>query len=131
MNRIQNVGTTRGTAGVITLAPISAGTLKSISTPDFVQGSIGTLEYKDGAPSQAIVDKVLGHLDLMHGVEAFLNAYPGVDVSLQEEWDERTPSSPTEWITGGYSNLSYPLSPSTRRALLSTHTSGLARVRRL
>src|SRR5271167_4672346 len=50
---------------------------KSILTPDKVASSLGTLEYKDGAPSKATADKVYDHLDLMHGVEAFVNAYQG------------------------------------------------------
>src|SRR5271167_3555004 len=50
---------------------------KSILTPDKVASSLGTLEYKDGAPSQATADKVYDNLDLMHGVEAFVNAYQG------------------------------------------------------
>ncbi len=50
---------------------------KSITTPDRVQSSIGTLEYKDGAPSKETVEKVYDNLDRMHGVEAFVNAYQG------------------------------------------------------
>lgn len=51
--------------------------MTSISTPDKVETRIGTLEYKDGAPSRETVAKVYDHLDLMHGVEAFVNAYQG------------------------------------------------------
>ena len=40
---------------------------KSITTPDRVQSSIGTLEYKDGAPTKATVEKVYDTLDRMHG----------------------------------------------------------------
>ena len=43
--------------------------------------SIGTLEYKDGAPSKETVAKVYDYLDLMHGVEAFVNAYQGASVA--------------------------------------------------
>ena len=43
---------------------------------DKIQSSIGTLEYKDGAPSKETVTKAYDYLDLMHGVEAFVNAYP-------------------------------------------------------
>src|SRR5271157_2770627 len=50
---------------------------KSILTPNKVESTLGTLEYKDGAPSQATADKVYDNLDLMHGVEAFVNAYQG------------------------------------------------------
>src|SRR5271157_1347543 len=54
---------------------------KSIATPAQVQSSIGTLEYKDGAPSTATVAKVYDNLDLMHGVDAFVNAYQGASTA--------------------------------------------------
>ena len=54
-----------------------AQTPKSITTPDKVETRLGTLEYKDGAPSNATVEKVYDNLDFMHGVEAFNNAYRG------------------------------------------------------
>ena len=54
---------------------------QSITTPDKVELSIGTLEYKDGAPSKETVVKVYDYLDLMHGVEAFVNAYQGASVA--------------------------------------------------
>jgi hypothetical protein len=54
---------------------------QSITTPDKVESSIGTLEYKDGAPSKETVVKVYDYLDLMHGVEAFVNAYQGASVA--------------------------------------------------
>src|SRR4029450_12971886 len=53
----------------------------SITTPDKVESSIGTLEYKDGAPSKETVAKAYHYLDLMHGVEAFMNAYQGASVA--------------------------------------------------
>jgi hypothetical protein len=54
---------------------------KSISTPDKVESTLGTLEYKDGAPSKETVAKAYDYLDLMHGVEAFVNAYQGASVA--------------------------------------------------
>src|SRR4051794_18112750 len=51
------------------------------TTADKVESSIGTLEYKDGAPSKETVAKVYDYLDLMHGVEAFVNAYQGASVA--------------------------------------------------
>ena len=53
----------------------------SITTPDKVESSIGTLQYKDGAPSKETVAKTYDYLDLMHGVEAFVNAYQGASVA--------------------------------------------------
>ncbi|HEY6354411.1 MAG TPA: DUF1254 domain-containing protein [Burkholderiaceae bacterium] len=52
-----------------------------IATPDTVPSSIGTLTYKDGAPSKETVAKAYDYLDLMHGVEAFVNAYQGASVA--------------------------------------------------
>ena len=54
---------------------------REIATPDTVETSIGTLEYKDGAPSKETVAKAYDYLDLMHGVEAFANAYQGASVA--------------------------------------------------
>ena len=61
--------------------PPSRRSLPSITTPDKVESSIGTLEYKDGAPSKETVAKAYDYLDLMHGVEAFVNAYQGASVA--------------------------------------------------
>jgi hypothetical protein len=57
----------------------------SILTPDRVRSSIGTLEYRDGAPSKETVQKVYDNLDLMHGVEAFVNAFQGASTSAIEK----------------------------------------------
>lgn len=54
--------------------------LDSISTPDRVETRLGTLEFLDGAPSQATVDTLYDHLDFLHGVNAFLNAFPGASL---------------------------------------------------
>ncbi len=64
---------------------VAQGIPKSITTPDKVQTSIGTLEYKDGAPSKETVQKVYDNLDLMHGIEAFLNAYQGASTYAMRE----------------------------------------------
>ena len=46
-------------------------------TPDKVETRIGTLEFKDGAPSADTVDKVYDTLDFTRGLDAFLNSYGG------------------------------------------------------
>jgi hypothetical protein len=51
----------------------TGATLPSITTPDRVETRIGSLEYKDCAPSNETVAKLYDHLDLMHGVEALVN----------------------------------------------------------
>jgi hypothetical protein len=55
---------------------VSAETLRSISTPDRVQSRLGTLEFDDGAPSEATAQLLYDNLDFVHGVEAFLGAFP-------------------------------------------------------
>jgi hypothetical protein len=51
-----------------------------IMTPDKVETSIGTLNFFDGMPSAATVDKVYDNLDLIRGVEAFLNGIPTTSI---------------------------------------------------
>ena len=82
MNPVQAIGITESTPGVSipSRTPISAETLASISTHALVQSPIGVLEFKDGAPSQGNHHKVYDNLDLMHGQEAFLNAFRGVSL---------------------------------------------------
>src|SRR5208337_1131369 len=53
----------------------------SITTPDRSETRLGTLDFKDGAPSKETVAKVYDNLDLMHGVEAFVNAFQGASTS--------------------------------------------------
>ena len=53
---------------------------EKIMTPDKVQTRIGTLEFFDGMPSKATVEKVYDYLDLMRGVETFLNGMPAASV---------------------------------------------------
>jgi hypothetical protein len=51
-----------------------------IMTPDRVETSIGTLEFFDGLPSDTTVQKVYDHLDLVRGVETFLNGIPATSI---------------------------------------------------
>src|SRR5262245_36652194 len=52
----------------------------AITTPDRVDSRLGTLEFKDGAPSKATLEKVYDHLDLTHAFEAFVNTMSGVSI---------------------------------------------------
>jgi hypothetical protein len=60
---------------------VSAETLKSISTPDRIESRLGTLEFDDGAPSDATAELLYDNLDFMHGVEAFINSFPGASLA--------------------------------------------------
>jgi len=64
---------------------VSAETLRSISTPDRVASRLGTLEFGDGAPSEATAELLYDHLDFMHGVEAFLGALPAASLEAMRE----------------------------------------------
>ena len=46
-------------------------------TPDTVETRIGTLEFKDGAPSAETAEKIYDTLDFTRGLDAFLNSYGG------------------------------------------------------
>ncbi len=51
-----------------------------IMTPDKVETRIGTLEFFDGMPTAATVEKVYDNLDLIRGVETFLNGIPATSL---------------------------------------------------
>jgi hypothetical protein len=46
-------------------------------TPDSVETRIGKLDYKDGAPSAATVEKIFDTLHFTHALNAYLNSYGG------------------------------------------------------
>ena len=59
---------------------VSKEVLDSISTPNQVETSIGTLEFLDGAPLPETAEKVYDYLDTMRGVDAFLKGMPGASL---------------------------------------------------
>ena len=48
-----------------------------LKTPDRMETQIGTLEFKDGAPSTATIQKVRDSLDYVRGVDVFMNSFSG------------------------------------------------------
>ena len=54
-------------------APIPA----ALTTPDRVESRIGTLEFKDGMPSAATLEKVYDNLDRSHAFRAFVDTFQG------------------------------------------------------
>ncbi len=52
----------------------------SLVTPDKVQSRIGTLEFKDGLPNKATLDKVYDNLDYTHALRAFSDTLQGVSI---------------------------------------------------
>jgi hypothetical protein len=59
---------------------VSAQNIESASTPDRVESRLGTLEFNDGAPSDATAALLYDNLDFQHGVQAFLGAIPGASL---------------------------------------------------
>ncbi len=62
-------------------AQVSKETLQSISTPDKVETRLGPLEFKDGAPSKATLDKVYDNLDFTYAFRAFVDTMQGVSIN--------------------------------------------------
>jgi hypothetical protein len=58
----------------------NAGTPASITTPDSVDTSIGSLKFKDGVPDAATIEKLNEELDRHHGIDAFFNGLPAVSL---------------------------------------------------
>ncbi|MHC5145885.1 MAG: DUF1254 domain-containing protein, partial [Planctomycetota bacterium] len=61
-------------------AEVSKEVLDSITTPDTVQTSIGTLKFLDGAPYPETAEKVYDYLDTMRACDAFMKGIPGASV---------------------------------------------------
>ena len=55
-------------------------TLESISTPNQVETSIGTLEFIDGAPLPETAEKVYDFLDTTRAMDTFLKGMPGASL---------------------------------------------------
>src|SRR6478752_5620509 len=55
--------------------------LESISTADTYDTRIGTLEFKDGMPNAATLEKVYDNLDRAHAFDAFVNTFQGVNMA--------------------------------------------------
>ena len=58
----------------------SADELASLSSPDRLDTPFGTMEFFDGVPRPDTVGRVYDALDLMRGVDVFLNCMPGVSM---------------------------------------------------
>jgi hypothetical protein len=74
---------------VLAAAQVSAGALKSISTPDTVESRIGAFAFKDGMPNKETLDKVYDNLDFTHAFEAFVNTMQGVNMAAAHKGPSR------------------------------------------
>ena len=57
----------------------------SITTPDSVDSSIGTLKYFDGVPTPETTETVYDYLDRSRAVEVFLNSIPAMSMNALRE----------------------------------------------
>tara|TARA_R110000772_G_scaffold268659_1_gene397127 strand:+ start:33120 stop:34604 length:1485 start_codon:yes stop_codon:yes gene_type:complete len=60
-------------SGLPASAEVTKAQLEAISIPDKVDTSIGKLEFFDGVPNDASIDKLYDNLDLMRGVQVYLD----------------------------------------------------------
>lgn len=58
-------------------AEVSSETLKSLSAPDKIETRIGTLDFKDGAPSKETAEKVWDTLDFTRALNVYNNSFRG------------------------------------------------------
>ena len=66
----------------------------SITTPDRVETRIGTLNFTDGFPDKATVEKVFDNLDFQRGVQAYLTALPAVSIeAFRRSYSSSAPST--------------------------------------
>jgi hypothetical protein len=70
---------------VLAVAQPSAPIPAAITTPDKVESRIGTLEFKDGMPSQETLAKIYDNLDFTHAFDAFANTFQGVNMAAIRE----------------------------------------------
>jgi hypothetical protein len=63
------------------VAQTTTGISPAITTPDSVETRVGTLKFKDGAPSAETVDKIYDNLDFTHAFEALVNTFQGVNAA--------------------------------------------------
>ena len=68
-----------GLAGTAT-AQVSQKVLDSISTPNKVETSSGTLKFLDGAPPPDTAKKVYDYLDTTRAMDTFLKGMPGASI---------------------------------------------------
>jgi hypothetical protein len=59
---------------------IPAETLRSISIPDKVETAIGTLDFFDGVPTGATIEKLYANLDRTRGLEVYLDNMGAVSI---------------------------------------------------
>jgi hypothetical protein len=54
--------------------------IAKLASPDVVDSPFGQLDFFDGVPTPATVSKIYDALDLMRGIDVFLNCVPGASL---------------------------------------------------
>ena len=67
------------------MTELGAEVLARLSTPDRVESRIGALEFTDGAPTAKTVATLYDHLDFVHALNAFLNAFPAASTQAMRQ----------------------------------------------
>ena len=72
----------------------------SLTTPDKVETRIGTLNFFDGFPDKATVEKVYDNLDFQGGVQSYLAALPAVSIeAFRQSYSEIGPVNQTVLVS--------------------------------
>ncbi len=69
-----------GDASAVPQRKMTTPVPESITTPDQVETSIGTLEFFDGVPTDETVSRLYDNLDRMRGVDVFLRGLPAASM---------------------------------------------------
>ena len=69
-----------------------------IATPDKFETRFGALNFFDGVPDKATVQKVYDHLDFQHSFQAFLS---GIQIASMDATAERNPGIRAGQYYGG------------------------------
>ncbi|RLD77956.1 MAG: hypothetical protein DRJ15_12515, partial [Bacteroidetes bacterium] len=75
-NENQAIGTDSQNAFDDILSKYKTDIPTKILTPNHVDSRLGDLEFYDGIPTKATIDKVYDNIDFARGVDVFLNFIP-------------------------------------------------------
>ena len=90
MHRLYTIAAALAVAGLLATTLAAAGEEKTpgynhkipekIMTPDAVETRFGTMKFFDGMPDKATVERLYDNLDVLRGVETFLNGVPATSI---------------------------------------------------
>jgi hypothetical protein len=80
------------------LAQVSQETIESLSTPDRIETSIGTLEFKDGAPTVESAEKVRDALLFTRALNVYNNSFRGASALAIEKGLQSIGAKPNDVV---------------------------------